>query len=148
MRVQAAPPEHYPWIAERALLVIGPQFRALEAVDDAGGIHGMIGYDGWLENSVSMHIALEHPVAFRRLLRPSFGLVFDAPPAGAGRALALCTVLSSNKRSIELVRHVGFSEVFRGRNWWAPDVDLVFFEMKRAACRWLGAQKEGVRWAA
>ena len=145
MRVQTAPPEHYAWIAERAQLIIGPNFVACEAVDDSGRIHGMIGFDGFLPNAVSMHIALENPASFRHLVGPAFWFVFNE----AKREIATCTVLSSNARSLRLVGKVGFREVFRGRNWWAPDVDLVFFEMKRAACRWIRpAQKERQRWAA
>lgn len=145
MIVRPAAPEHYGWIAERAHVVPTLGFRALEAVDDSGRIHGMVGYDGWLPGAVSMHIALEHPAAFRSLLRPCFGIVFEAPPVGYDKPMALCTVLSTNTRSLRLVDRVGFREVFRGRNWWAPGTDLVFFEMRREECRWI--RKEAA-WAA
>lgn len=144
MIARVAPPEHYQWIAERASLVIGPAFHAIEAID-GDRIAGMVGFDGWTESAVAMHVALDHPVAFRRLLRPAFGIAFQDP----SRRVAICTVLSNNARSLRLVQHVGFREVFRGRSWWSSDVDVVFFEMKRAACRWIrpATQKER-RWAA
>jgi RimJ/RimL family protein N-acetyltransferase len=145
VRIQTAPPEHFPWIAERAQLVISPNFVACEAVDDSGRIHGMIGFDGFMPGSVAMSIALDNPAAFRHLIGPAFFFAFNE----AKKPLATCTVLSSNARSLKLVRKVGFQEVWRARNWWAPDVDLVFFEMKRAACRWIQpAQPRRHRWAA
>lgn len=133
MIVRTAPPEHYPWIAERAKLVCGPAFVAIEAMDESGRIHGMLGMDGFLPNSASMSIALDNPAVLRRLLGPAFSWLFIT----TGRKLATCAVLSTNTRSLELVRHVGFREVFRGRNWWEPEVDLVLFEMRRAECRWI-----------
>ena len=139
MNIRTAPPEHFPWIAERAGLVVGPAFTAVEAMDDKGRIHGMIGFDGFLPNSLSMSIALDNPAVFTKLLVPAMWWVFE----GAKKNLATCAVLSTNKRSLRLVQHVGFREVFRGRNWWQQDVDLVFFEMRRTECRWLPkAEKE------
>jgi hypothetical protein len=138
--VRAAPPEHYPWIAERAQLVIGPAFRAIEAVDEAGKIHGMVGYDGWTPGAVCVHVALEHPAALRHLLRQGFKIPF----LDFGREVALACVLSTNKRSLALVPRLGFRFAYRVRDGWSKGVDMVWFEMRRDECRWL---KEA-RWAA
>jgi hypothetical protein len=137
-----APIEHYAWIAQRAQVNPGAQFRALEAVDDTGRILAMVGYDGWLTGCVNVHVALDHPAALRYVLRPGFGIPF----VELGCRLVLCQVLSTNWASLRLVNHLGFKEVFRGREWWAPGVDLVFFEMRRADCKWIPL--EARRWAA
>ena len=146
MRVLPAHPSEYSWIAGRAELVIGPAFRAIKAVDETGRIHGMVGYDGWTQNAVSMHVALEHPAALRHLLRPGFGVPF----LELGKGVALAMVLSSNERSLALVPRLGFRETHRVRDGWSVGVDLVLFEMRREDCRWLGHlnEKEARRWAA
>ena len=135
--IRVAPPEHYAWLAQRADVDVGPRFRAIESVDESGRILGMVGYDGWTASAGCMHIALEFPGAFRALLRPAFECLFLDEPRGAGKRVAVCQVLSTNSRSLGLVRHVGFREVFRGQGWWAQGVDLVWFEMRREECRWL-----------
>lgn len=140
MIVRAAPPEHYGWIAERASLVPGPAFRAIEAVDEAGKIHGQVGYDGWTPNAVCMHVALEHPAALRHLLRPGFGIPF----CELGREVALACVLSTNARSLALVPRLGFRFAYRVRDGWRRGVDLVWFEMRREDCRYVKEE----RWAA
>jgi hypothetical protein len=137
----AAPQEHYWWIAQRAQVNPGPQFRAYEAVDEHGHILAMVGYDGWFSGAVNVHVALAYPAALRHVLRPGFGIPF----VELGFRLVLCQVLSTNWASLRLVNHLGFKEVFRGREWWAPGVDLVFFEMRRADCKWI---PEEARWAA
>jgi RimJ/RimL family protein N-acetyltransferase len=137
IRVQAAPPEHHGWIAERAGLVLHPGFMALEAVDEAGRILGMVGFDGWWPGAVAMHIALEHPAALRHLLRPAFGVAFDAKPAGFDKATATASVLSTNERSLRLVRHLGFRHVHTGRDYAGPGVHIEFFEMRREECRFV-----------
>ncbi len=133
MIIRPSPAEHYPWIAKRAQLVIGETFRAIEAVDESGRIHGMVGYDGWQGNSVCCHIAIENPAALRHLLGPGFGIPFVECKRGA----LLCTVLSTNQRSRRLVRRLGFREILVGRDWWANGVDMHVFEMRREECRYL-----------
>lgn len=125
IEVRPAPPEHYGWIAERAGLVAGPQFRALEAV--AGErILGMVGYDGWTPNSCTMHVAIEEPIAVRRLLARAFDvpLQLDQP-----RRVALAAVLSNNEKSLRFTEHLGFERVAELRDAWEPGVHLVLFRM-------------------
>lgn len=136
IEVRAAPPEHYGWIEQKANLIISAGFRALEAVD-GHRILAMVGYDGWTPNACSMHVAIEEPIAARRLLRPAFGLVFDAPPRGLGKGVALGSVLSTNEKAMRLDLRLGFRQVARLKDAWATGVDLIILEMRREDCRYL-----------
>lgn len=131
--VRAAPAEHYPWIASRAGCVLTAAFRAIEAVRSDGTIVGMVAYSEWTPNAVVMHVAIEHPAALRHLLRAGF----EYPFIESGRRIALCAVLSSNARSLVLVRRLGFRETHRIRDGWVEGVDIVSFEMNRSECRWI-----------
>lgn len=133
MRVGPAHPSHYEWLQKRIDIQIGPEFRAIEAVDAAGRVHGMVGFGGWTPNAVSLHFALDNPAALRSLLRPAFGIAFK----DAGKGLAVATVLSTNARSLAVVPRIGFRETYRIRDGWAVGVDLVIFEMRRNECRWI-----------
>ncbi len=137
MIIRAAEPGHYAWIAERAHLCIGPSFRALEAVTEDGRILGMVGFDSWTPNSVSMHVALERPTAARHLIRPAFGIAF----VEFDRKVVFGTVLGNNPRALELDLHLGFREVARLRDAWEPGVDTVILEMRREECRWINHGK-------
>jgi hypothetical protein len=142
MIIRPAPSEHYPWLLERAGILLTPHFGAIEAVDAHGEIQGMVGFDGITEGAINMHIALEKPIALRSLLRPAFGIAFDDPPNGYGKLTAIALVKSSNQKSIALVGTAGF--IFSGR---VPDVfgdheDLMIFSMRRAACRYRWPAKE------
>jgi RimJ/RimL family protein N-acetyltransferase len=130
--VRAAPPEHLSWIAQRARLVLDRSFRAIEAVD-GDRILGMVGFDGWLDNACCVHVAIEHPLALRHLLRPGFGIPFNE----CGFGVVIAKVLSTNERSLALVKHLGFREVCRGKDWVRPGIDLVVLEMRRDDCRFL-----------
>ena len=134
MKCFIAPPEHYPWIAERAGIVCGPQFKAIEALNENGQIVGMVGFDGWTPNSVCMHVAIDDPLAVRCLLKPAFGIVFTA------RNIAIGQVISTNQAALDFDKHLGFKEVARIRDGWKPGVDVVLLEMRRADCRWISAE--------
>lgn len=121
------------WLASRAQLVISPALRAIKAVDGAGRIVAMVGFDGWTPNACSLHVAVEHPAALRHVLRAAFEIAF----CRLGKQVVTAVVLSTNKRSLRLVRHLGFVESGRIRNGWAPGVSLLLFEMQRADCRWI-----------
>src|SRR5690349_6091525 len=127
MLVRIAPREHIQWLVERAELAWTPGLAAIEAVDDKGRIHGMVGFDGEMPNALSMHVALDNPAALRRLVKAAFRVAFNVYGKGVVRAM----VRGSNARSLALVTHAGFKFVFRSIDGWAKGEDLVLFEMRR-----------------
>lgn len=137
MIVRPAHPTSYPWLASRANLVIGPAFRAIEAVDATGRIHGMVGYDGWTDNAVCMHVALDNPAALRALVKVGFGIAFDPAPTGCGRGVALAQVVGTNERSLTLVKRLGFEPLCVVKDGWAKGLDMTWWQMRREGCRWI-----------
>ena len=139
LTVRAAPSEHFAWIRERTQCVVGPDFRAIEAVDAKGRIRGMVGFDGWWGNAAQMHVALDTPTALRALLGPAFDYVFNQ----CGKSIALGVVPSHNEKALAFDQHIGFREVHRVKDGWAPGDDVVFLELRKENCRWL-RRKGGV----
>lgn len=133
MIVRAAPAEHLSWLASRAGLYVHPGLKAIEAVDDSGRIHGMVGYDGWTKNACCAHIALDNPGALRHLLKPGFGIPFIE----FGFGVLLVQVVSTNTRSLKLVPKLGFRFAYRVRDGWAPGADMIWFEMRKEECRFI-----------
>jgi RimJ/RimL family protein N-acetyltransferase len=133
MGVRAAPRSDFGWITERLGLFLSPNARAIAAYDREGKIAGMVAYDGWTPNSAIVNIALDSPIAWRRLARPTFEYPFNE----GRRGLLVAMVASDNLRSMRLTEHVGFRETYRIRDGISVGVDLVVFEMRREECRWL-----------
>lgn len=131
--VREAPAEHYEWIARRAALTAKSDFRAIEAVDGER-IVGMVGYDDWTPNSCSMHVAVEHAIAIRRLLKDAFAMPF----VRLGFDVVFGRVLSTNEQALRFDLNLGFREVCFLRDAWAKDVGIHVLEMRREECRWIG----------
>ena len=100
----------------------------------------MVGFDGWTNNACALHVAVDHPAALRHILKPAFRIAFGQ----LQKQVVTAGVLSTNERSLNLVRHLGFTESGRIPNWWMPGVDLHLFSMQRGECRWL-EDKDGRR---
>ena len=133
MIVKAAPPEHFQYLVERAGVYPSPYFKAIEAVDSKGTVHGMFGYDGWTANAVVMHVALDTPAALRRLIHHAF----EYPFIQRGLGVALCAIRGDNKRSIALTEHVGFKRAYTIKDCFGGGVDQHIYEMRREDCRWI-----------
>ncbi len=138
MRVSAATPDDFAWLAGRTGCAPTASARAIKAVDAAGRIRGMVLFDMWTENAVQAHMAADSPIVWRSLLRPAFSYPFEE----AGKGLLLGVIPANNPRSLALVANFGFRETYRVRDGWAVGVDLVFFEMLRDECPWLSAGRK------
>lgn len=133
MRVQAGHGEAARWIQERTQCALTPGARFIEARDASGRIRGVVAYDGWTENAVQAHMAVDSPVVWRSLL-PA---VFEYPFVEAGKGLILGIIPAGNVRSCAMARRLGFREAYRVRDGWAVGEDLIAHEMRREECRWL-----------
>ena len=133
--------EDFEWIRSRTGCAVGKGFRAIAAKDGDRTL-GMVGFDGWWGDpgkggSVQMHVAIDVPISVRKLARAAFDYVFNQ----AGKSVAIGVVPSHNARALKFDLWLGFREVHRVVDGWAPGDDMVFLEMRRADCRWLGGSK-------
>jgi len=106
---------------------------AIEAVDEAGQVAGMVGFEGWTPNSVTAHVAVERPALCRGLLFATFDFAFNV----RGRGVLHASVRASNGPSLALARGCGMREVARLRDAYQVGEDVLFFELRREECRWL-----------
>jgi RimJ/RimL family protein N-acetyltransferase len=126
------------WLASRAGITAHPGLEAIKATDKTGRIVGMVGFDGWTPASISFHVAVDYPAALRPLIRPAFDIAFNR----LQKHLVLCTVLSTNRRSLKLVEHLGFQRIFEITDGWDIGAHLAIYEMRRRDCRWLKPERE------
>lgn len=133
MKVRAAPPQHLGWIQERVGCALTPGATAIEAIDSAGRVLGMVVFDGWTPNAVQLHVAVDTPAAWVALTRPMFQYVFEQ----AGREVLMGMVLGSNTKCLRLARGLGFRGSHRVKDGHSKGVDLVMVEIRKNECRWL-----------
>jgi hypothetical protein len=111
---------------------------AIKAVDNAGVIRGMVGYDCWTKNSCETHMAVDSPIVWRSLVTPAF----HYPLEQIGVGILLAIIPAWNARSLQLVRRFGFRETYRVKDGYDVGVDNILFEMRRGECRWLPQARE------
>lgn len=133
MRVTAAAPEDFAWLVERTSCAVSSGMRAIKAVDDAGRIRGMVGYDLWTENAVTAHMAVDTPIAWRSLIPACF----EYPFVECDKGLILAVIPADNEKSWGMAGHLGFKLVHTVRDGWARGVDLLMLELRRTDCRYL-----------
>ena len=136
-RVEAASRDDFMWLQQRTSCGMTDGFKAIKCVDGSGRIRGMVGYDGWTENAVQCHMAVDSPMAWRAMAAPAFEYPFQQ----AGKRVILGLIPASNAPSVKLAKRLGLRETYRVRDGWAQGVDLIVFEMRRDECRWLQQRK-------
>lgn len=126
--VKAASTFDFGWLATRAHCLITGDFKAIKVVDEEdSSIVGMVGYCNWKPNSVEAHIAVDKPIAWRALKGPAFTYPFIQ----AGRKIIFGVCTSDNKKSLRIIRHLGFRETHRVKDGWSDGIDMVLHEIRK-----------------
>lgn len=120
------------WAANR----IGPLSRnatGISAIRADGSLAGVVAYDAWTPASCQMHVVVDCVAACRALLRPAFAYPFSE----AGLRIARAVIPSHRWKAVRLAKRLGFVESHRIKDGWDVGSDLVHFELRREACRYL-----------
>lgn len=109
--------------------------RVIGQMRPDGTVNAAVGFNGWQDNSVWMHVAFESPHSLtRQLLRAAF----DYPFNQAGKEAVYAQISQDNEECLKLVKKLGYREIVR-------TVDCVMFEMKASECRWIKERQDGQR---
>jgi len=119
------------WLAARTGAKFTPEARGIKAVGDGGDIRGMVAFDGWTPNSCYLHMAVDSAIAWRELVPAAAHYVFQQ----VGLGLMLGLTRGSNARALRFIRAIGFREVHRIRDGFAPGEDLVVSELRKEDAR-------------
>jgi RimJ/RimL family protein N-acetyltransferase len=130
IEVGPARPEDMNWLEEHAHCAMTRFARGIAAWRDGETI-GCVGYDLWTENSVTCHMAVTEPIAWRRLIP----LVFEEP--FKTRGVLLGVIAERNIRSRTLAHRFGFREVARVVGGIRVGEALIVHELRRENCHFL-----------
>ena len=118
------------WIADRTTGFYSDRSVALGLKKD-DQIVGGVSYENWNGRSIFVNIALED-----RMTPAFLAAIFDYPFNVCQVEKLIVSVSSGNKKSINLVKKMGFKEEARIKDV-DPDGDFVFFTLPKDECRFL-----------
>jgi hypothetical protein len=121
------------WLRKRTMLAWSTDLRCIGVMRDDGTITGAVGYNGWSEQGVWMHVAFESEHGLTRSLLHA---AFHYPFIDCGRAAVYGLTPKRLEDAVSFNRKIGFREI-------GETVDCIIFEMTRDECRWLKGAKNG-----
>lgn len=133
MQFRGTTPADVALYCEKTGYLAGDDFKGV-VCEDNGRVLGVVGYDTWTPNAVSMHVWLDNMKAIsgRAFLRE----VFDYP-FRHGRTLVVATTPADNTACLAFTKWIGFKELFRIPDGWDKGVDMVVKAMHKSDCIWL-----------
>lgn len=131
MIIQQASPKALAYLAARTGLSTTGEFVGLSAVDAAGRLRGVAGYDKWTLNAARLHLLILGPC------RELYTEMFRYPFVIAEKNVLVAEIAESNQRSRKLAVHLGFHELARIADGWAVGDDTIIYTLRRANCKFL-----------
>jgi len=107
--------------------------RSIGLVRDGKFVAGVI-YENWNGRSITCHIAV-----LGRLTKGYLAAIFDYPFNVCEIEKIIVPVDSANKKSVALVKKMGFAEEARVKDGMA-DGDLILFTLAKKDCKYLGGR--------
>lgn len=129
MIVRAATPQERALLAGVVGVHLSPEARGIVAVT-GDVVRGGVLYDGWTDTACQVHMATASPLVWRHLLPAAFAYPFEE----AGRSVLIGNVRASNTASVNLTKHLGFTETCRIPDAAGLGEALIIFTMRREDC--------------
>ena len=120
------------------MVPISSSTRGLIAVDKDEKPQGVVILDNWAENSVMGHIAVQHPMAMRKLPFEALDHVFNTCQKG----MFIGIIPADNPESLKFHTHLGFSEIYRIKDGWAVGIDYIIVQLLKEDCKYINRIKE------
>ena len=121
------------WLRKRTMLPWSTDLRCIGIIRSDGEIAGAVGYTGWTEKAVWMHVALDSEHSLNRtLIRAAFGYPF----IDTGREAVYGLTSKLNLEALNLNDKLGFKRI-------GETCDSIIFEMRHDDCRWIKGATHG-----
>lgn len=108
-------------------------FQAIGRTNEAGELMGVVGFNGFCGNTACMHIAGEGNWVSREFIKQVFHYTF----VQLKLEYLIGTVAANNERALNFDKRMGFTELVKLPNGWAPGIDLIVLHMHKDDCRWI-----------
>ena len=128
-------PSDWGWIQQQVNIHRVDDTSGVMAIDsDKNETIAALVTDNWTANSVQAHFMVTDNTVFRHgFLEECNDYVFNY----AGRKVLYALVPGNNEKAIKLNKHIGFTEKMRFDDAFAPGVDYLVMELKKANSKYL-----------
>lgn len=130
--VRTATNEDLAWLEQHACVALTRRAFGVAAVDKSCAVRGVVAFDNCTPGSAHVHVAVDTPMAWRRLLAPAAAAGF-----GEKRDVLIGVIRESNRPSLNHAFRAGFRPIHKLACGWAKDEALMVLELRRADCRFL-----------
>ncbi len=130
--------KHLEYVRSVLMVPISSATRGLIAIDTDGKPQGVVLLDNWTENSCMGHIAIQHPMALRKLHVEAMEFVFNTCQLG----MFLGVIPADLPKSFKLNLHLGFKEIYRLKDGWDVGVDCIIVQLLKENCKYINRIKE------
>lgn len=126
--------EEWHWFKARTHVILCEDTQGIVAVNEQGGIAGIVVFDTWTPTSVNVHMAIDNPLCIRHGI---FTEVSIHAYIRNGKKRLFGLVPSNNEKALRLDRKIGFTEVARVPDALDDGVDYIVMRLDKEDCRWL-----------
>ncbi len=127
------PHVHRVYVESVLLVPISKATRGIVAIDNEGQPCGVCLADGWTHTACTTHVAIQKPMCLRKLFSEFAEYVFVT----CNKQMMIGIVESTHTKATKLDRHIGFKEIYRITDGYAPGVDQIILRLNKADCRFL-----------
>jgi len=120
------------WMAKELDMIFTPQKSTCIGLVKEGKIAASVWYEDYTKKSVMCHIVIKSKIN-KEYLR----VIFDYPFKQLNVDKIIVPIKSNNTKSIKFVGKLGFKEEARLLDVF-PDADLLFFNLLKGECKFLG----------
>lgn len=133
MIFRALTKDDWPWVQAKVGTAWAADTRGIVAERD-GKPQAVVVFSNWTYTGVVAHIAIDNPMAIRRgLLNELFRYAFQT----CDREYIMGFTPSNNTKAVKLNKKLGFKVVHVIEDGYAPGVDFLQFELRKADCKYL-----------
>lgn len=127
-------PDDLPFLPEEARPRLCADTRGVVAVTNTGELVAAAIMDSWTENSCMIHVYIGNPMVLRHNFAEE---VFKYVFVTSGRKVIIGCTPADNEKALKFNAHMGFKQITRIKDAYAPGIDLVVTEMRKENCKWI-----------
>ena len=127
------PRKHWAYVHSVLTVPISQATKGIVAVNDKGEYCGVCLADGWTHTACTTHVAIQNPMCLRKLFHEFAEYVFVT----CEKQMMIGVVEASHASATRLDKHIGFKEIYRITDGYAPGVDQLILRLNKADCRFL-----------
>ena len=126
------------WLKQRAECNITDDMNGLSCYRD-NTLVGVVGLESWSYNSVTIHLAIEDPLALKHGFQEEvFNYIFNTCDKG----LVIGITPANNDRALKFNKNIGLVELYRIKDAYDVGIDYVVQQLRKENCRYIDHGKE------